>query len=113
MPKKIDSVRDILYNEELELIATLAAEKVAEKVVSVLTNLDNGTAHSLSFAAKATLTVNEAACVIGVSKPTMYSLIRKPGFPAVHIGRKVLICRDALLRWLEGEADYGKKTCER
>lgn len=113
MNNKIDTGGEILYNEQIERMINLVAEKAAEKILSVLANLDNETAHRLSFAAKATLTVNEAACVIGVSKPTMYSLIRKSGFPAVHIGRKVLICRDALLRWLEGEADYGKKTSKR
>ncbi len=110
MPEKIDTVREILYNEKIEQIATLAAEKAAERVISALTNLDNETAYNLFSPTKTTLTVEEAAHLIGVSKPTMYAIVKRPSFPAIHIGRKILICRDALLRWLKGEDSYGEKT---
>lgn len=110
MVEAFDSEREILYNEKIEQIATLAAEKAAERVISVLTNLDNETAYNLFSPTKATLTVEEAAHLIGVSKPTMYTIAKRPNFPVIHIGRKILICRDALLRWLKGEDNYGEKT---
>lgn len=41
--------------------------------------------------------------VMGVSKNTAYTLINRADFPKIHVGRKILIPRDAFLRWLEAQ----------
>lgn len=51
-----------------------------------------------------TLTVEQAAKVLRVGKNKMYDLTRRPGFPAIRDGWRILIPRDALFRWLEEEA---------
>lgn len=51
------------------------------------------------------LNVTEAAALLGVSRPTMYQLIRRADFPAARIGGRVLIPRDKLQLWLEQQAE--------
>lgn len=53
---------------------------------------------------KLTVTVDEMAKIVGVSRPTAYELIHKEGFPTVRIGRRVVIPIDSLKRWLEEQA---------
>jgi excisionase family DNA binding protein len=50
---------------------------------------------------KATLTVKEAAQVIGVSLPTMYEITEQESFyPLLRLGRKKLILKDRLREWM-------------
>ncbi len=46
----------------------------------------------------------EAAAFIGTNHVTMRSLIQSPGFPAFRMGRRWIIPRDALIRWLNDRA---------
>ncbi len=46
------------------------------------------------------LQVNELAEVLNVSKWTAYELCRRPDFPAVRIGRRILIRKDQLRAWM-------------
>lgn len=48
-----------------------------------------------------TLTPAEAAALLGVSLPTFYQLCRREGFPSIRVGRKILISKTGLQRWLE------------
>lgn len=62
--------------------------------------------------------VPEAAALLGVSSDTVYEMIRQRRIPSVRLGRRILIPRPALVRWLEsaaegvapatpGDGDYG------
>ena len=52
-----------------------------------------------------TMTVQEAAALIGISAPTMYELTERPDFTAlIRIGRRKLVLRAKLLEWLESQA---------
>ena len=53
---------------------------------------------------KIMLTVPEAAQILRINKIAVYELARVGRIPALRIGRRVLIPRDALLRWIETEA---------
>jgi len=54
---------------------------------------------------KPTLTVQEAANLIGVSAPTMYDITERADFTAlIRVGRKKLILRTRFLEWLEAQA---------
>lgn len=50
----------------------------------------------------------EAARLLGVSRPTVYSYMRRPGFPAVRIGGRRLVLVDGLRRWLEQQSGAGE-----
>ncbi len=52
-----------------------------------------------------TLSVSEAADILGVSRPSLYQLIDKPGFPSFRVGRRVLISRAGLARWVEQQTE--------
>lgn len=53
---------------------------------------------------KLTLTVAEAAELLGVSLPTAYELAHSEGFPTLRIGRKLLISRVGLELWVDRRA---------
>ena len=50
---------------------------------------------------KMTLSVSDAAVVLGVSRPSVYRLIRSEGFPVFKIGTRTLISRAGLSEWIE------------
>ncbi len=54
---------------------------------------------------KLALSVAEAAALLGVSRPTMYSLIRRADFPSFKVGSRTLIPREGLARWVESQAE--------
>ena len=54
------------------------------------------------YAQRLTLTVQEAANQIGVSKPVMYKLLEDGEIHAIRIGRKILIPQEAVTDYLRG-----------
>lgn len=53
---------------------------------------------------KLTYSVTEAAEALGVSRPTMYELIHREGFPSLKVGNRVLISRRRLVEWVDQQA---------
>ena len=74
-------------------------------------HLDNSTSQQSSPGTKMTLSVREAAELIGISRPTMYQLIRENQIPSIHAGKKIVIARQTLLDWLSKGENNGKKAC--
>ena len=60
---------------------------------------------------KVTLTVSEAAELIGISKPSMYEVVRTGKVRSVKVGRKILISRQSLMDWLKKGENYGAEAC--
>lgn len=52
---------------------------------------------------KLTLSISETADTLGVSRPTVYSLLHKSDFPAFKVGNRTLISRSGLERWIEAQ----------
>ena len=50
---------------------------------------------------KLTLSIQEVANVLGVSRPTVYKLAQMSDFPAIHLRGRVVISADGLERWVE------------
>ena len=93
---KIDNKNSTLYTpEQVETIA-LQAVKLAFQQVP--------TEHLESSIPQfpPAMTVAEAAQMIGISKPTMYELIRSKKIHSVNVGKKILVSRQSLLDWVEG-----------
>jgi len=40
-----------------------------------------------------------------LSKNTVYALVNRADFPKIRVGRKILIPRDALMRWLDAQTE--------
>lgn len=56
---------------------------------------------------KLTLSVPEAAELIGVSASKMYEIVRIQGFPAIRVGKRVLVNAKKLEAWLDEMTEKG------
>lgn len=54
---------------------------------------------------KLALSVTETAQALGVSRPTVYQLLRRSDFPAFRIGNRWLISRSGLEAWIKTQAE--------
>ena len=57
---------------------------------------------------KLSLTVDEAAKLLGVGRNTMLEFVKMDGFPAIRLKRKIIIDKKALPIWFSN--NYGKYT---
>ena len=54
---------------------------------------------------KMTITVEEMANELGISRPVAYELVKRAGFPAIRISeRRIIIPVEALRNWLNKNA---------
>ena len=58
-------------------------------------------AKSPAFPDRMTMNVEQMRTELGISRSTAYELIQKPDFPSFTIGRRVLISREGLKKWIE------------
>ena len=49
---------------------------------------------------KTTMSVQELSSQLGISLPKAYELVKKPDFPTIRIGTRILIPVDAFREWL-------------
>jgi excisionase family DNA binding protein len=52
-----------------------------------------------------TLKAHEAAAVLRISKSKVYELAQSESFPAIRIGKRVIIPRDKLIQWMNNQAE--------
>ena len=52
-----------------------------------------------------TYSLNDAAKILNISRPTMLQLARREDFPAFRIGKRWLINAEALQRWLDVQVE--------
>lgn len=93
---KIDNKKSTLYTPEQ--VETIALQAVKLAFQQVPTEHLESSIPQFSPA----MTVAEAAQMIGISKPTMYELIRSKRIHSVNVGKKILVSRQSLLDWVEG-----------
>ena len=53
--------------------------------------------------ASLTLTVPQMAKALNISRNTAYELVKQPGFPCFHVGKRILVNRDLLQDWLNDQ----------
>ena len=75
--------------------------------------LDNGKSQACEFMAslphdRFTITVDELASVLGVSRPTAYGLANRKDFPSFKIGKRILIDKSALPGWISDQTSKKK-----
>ena len=49
---------------------------------------------------RTTMSVQELSSQMGISLPKAYELVKKPGFPTIKVGTRILILVDAFRGWL-------------
>ena len=47
------------------------------------------------------LSVTEVQEALGIGRNSVYDLVNRADFPKIRMGRKIIIPRDAFLRWLD------------
>ena len=52
-----------------------------------------------------TLKAHEAAAVLRISKSKVYELAQRESFPAIRIGKRVVIPRNQLIQWMKNQAE--------
>ena len=55
-----------------------------------------------------TLKAHEAAAVLRISKSKVYELAHSESFPAIRIGKRVVIPRDKLVQWMNNQAEVSE-----
>lgn len=51
-----------------------------------------------------TLTVKEAAMLLGININSMYQLVKSKDFPVIVVGRRILIPKKLFESWIENQA---------
>lgn len=54
---------------------------------------------------KLTLTVREVQQALGIGRNAAYCLANRADFPSIRLGNKLIIPRDAFMRWLEAQTE--------
>lgn len=49
----------------------------------------------------------ETALVLGVSRPTVYTLMKRADFPAFKVGSRTLVSAEGLREWVRKQAEGG------
>ena len=106
-------MRNRLYTEEQvhQVVDEVLRRLGSTAALQEPEHLDNSTSQQSSPGTKMTLSVREAAELIGISKPKMYELIHSNEIPSIHVGKKIVIARQALMNWLSEGDTNGKKAC--
>lgn len=55
-----------------------------------------------------TMNVNEMAQHLGISRPKAYELVKQDGFPAIFLGKRIIIPVEAFQHWLMESSQDGK-----
>lgn len=50
----------------------------------------------------------EAARLLGVSRPTVYTLLNRADFPSFKVGNRTLISAEGLREWVKAQAEKGE-----
>ena len=54
---------------------------------------------------KLAYSLTETAHVLGVSRPTVYALIKQPGFPVFSVGNRKLVSVEGLRDWIRSQTE--------
>ncbi len=97
--------------DQVEQIVEMLFQKLTQQGSAAAANLDNSISQQTLPGTKMTLSVSEAARMIGISKPKVYDLIREGDLLSIHVGKKIVIPRQAVIDWLSGGVNNGEETC--
>ena len=104
---------NIVYTaDQVEQIVEMLFQKLTQQAnVPTKTHLDSSISQQPMPGTKMTLSVSEAAKMIGISKPKVYDLVREEQLPGIHVGKKIVIPKQAVIDWLSRGVNNGEETC--
>lgn len=59
---------------------------------------------------KLTYSPTETAQVLGVSRPTVYQLMKRTDFPAFKVGTRTLVSAEGLRAWVQAQVERGESA---
>ena len=104
---------NVVYTaDQVEQIVEMLFQKFSQQSLrSTKSNLDSSISQQPMPGTKMTLSVSEAAEMIGISKPKVYDLIRDGELISIHVGKKIVIPKQSVIDWLSGGVNNGEETC--
>lgn len=60
-----------------------------------------------------TLNPTDVAVALGISRVSAYNLCHSVGFPAIRLGKRILVPRDRFLEWLDKQATENRVCAQR
>ena len=51
------------------------------------------------------LSVMDIATLFGISRSHAYDLVHEEGFPVMEIGSRIIVPKDALIKWIEAKTN--------
>ena len=51
-----------------------------------------------------TLSANQVAQVLGISRANAYTLMHAEGFPTIRIGKRMVVPKDKLIAWMDEQS---------
>ena len=51
------------------------------------------------------LNAAQLAGVLNISRANAYNLLHREDFPTLHIGQRMLVSRDKLVQWMDGQSN--------
>lgn len=52
----------------------------------------------------------ETAKILGVSRPTVYQLMKRDDFPAFKVGARTLVSAEGLRAWVQAQVERGESA---
>ena len=49
------------------------------------------------------LNAQQLAGVLNISRANAYKLLHREDFPTLHLGKRMLVSRDKLVKWMDGQ----------
>ena len=49
------------------------------------------------------LNADDVAAVLGISRANAYTLMHSKGFPTIKIGKRMVVPKDKLVKWMEAQ----------
>lgn len=59
---------------------------------------------------KLAYSTTETAEVLGVSRPVVYTLMKRTDFPAFKVGNRTLVSAEGLRAWVRAQAERGESA---
>lgn len=72
-----------------------------EEIIALLQQIKS----QLEVRNKLTLSVDEAAQMLGLSRPVVMELTHSEGFPAFNVGKRILIHAQGLAEWVDRQME--------
>ena len=99
----------ILTHKEAEA----AVQRIVAEVLKCVVNLENGTwkTPNETPGTQTALTVEQLAEELQISRNTAYALVKEAGFPSFSVGKRIMVSRNGLQRWMDHGGTSNVEAC--